>query len=198
MNFKKAIISIFLIFAILSTTTVAFAAQQDWNGKTFEVPNGYSVGTPGSNKIGMMCGKEAVVLENFNQEKLDELNKESKPINETTYKIEDTEVTEYIFENEEGNLHFIKFSKDGKDYDLTYEDLKAAEEEEEEPAAEENATADNATADNATGNNTTEENATSDNATENSTASEEATDSFNGADKESPAYIIISSMKSKK
>lgn len=183
MNFKKAFISIFLIFAILSTTTVAFAAQQEWNGVTYEVPNGYSVGTSGSDKIGMMYGKEAVVLENFNQEKLDELNKESKLINQTTYKIEDTEVTEYLFEKEDGNLHFIKFNKDGKDYDLTYEDLKAAEEESEEPAAEENATADNATADNAT---------------ENSTASGEAADSFNGADKESPAYIIISSLKVKK
>jgi len=193
LNFKKAFISIFLIFAILSTTTVAFAAQQEWNGVTYEVPNGYTVGTPGSDKIGMMYGKEAVLLENFNQEKLDELNKESKLINQTTYKIEDTEVTEYLFEKEDGNLHFIKFNKDGKDYDLTYEDLKAAEEESEEPAAEENATANNTTVDNATANNTT-----ADNATENSTASGEAADSFNGADKESPAYIIISSLKVKK
>lgn len=196
MNFKKAIISIFLIFAILSTTTVAFAAQQDWNGITFEVPESYSVGTPGSDKIGMMHGKEAVVLENFDQEKLDELNKEMKPTNETTYKIEDTEVTEYVYEREEGKLHFLKFNKDGKDYDLIYEDLKAAEEE--EAPAEENATADNATENNTTDANATADNTTDANATENSTASEEEADSFNGADKESPAYIIISSIKAKK
>ena len=191
MKFNKSIISILMLFAILSTMTAAFAADQSWNDVTYTIPDGFSVGTPGVQKIGMMDGKQSVILEKLNESRLDELKEASKPVDEKTYKIEDTDVTETVFDTETGKLHFLKFAKDGQDFDLVYEEFIG---EEEEPAEE----ADNATADNTTEDNATQDNATADNATEDANATEESSDDgFDATKEDSPANLIIRSLKIK-
>ena len=112
LKFNKSIISILMLFAVLSTMTVAFAADQSWNDATYTIPDGFSVGTPGVQKIGMMDGKQSVILEKLNESRLDELKEASKPVDEKTYKIENTDVTETVFDTETGKLHFLKFAKD--------------------------------------------------------------------------------------
>ena len=112
-----------MLFVVLSTVSTAFAADQSWNDLTFTIPDGFSVGTPGVQKIGMMDGKQSVILEKFNESRLDELKEASAPVNEKTYKIEDTDVKETVFDTDNGKLHFLKFTKDGKEFDLVYEEL---------------------------------------------------------------------------
>lgn len=199
MNTKK-LFSITLIFVILASTSVVFATDDiDWNGISFTVPDGFSTGTPGADKIGMMYGKQSIVLENHSDEKFNELKQESEPKENKTYKIDDTEVTEYVFERELANVHFLTFTKDGKQYDIIYKDITATDEEEEEPT-EDNATENNTTEDNTTQNNTTEDNATDTNTTdENATQEDKASeDTFNVTSDDNPVNIIIKSIKTSK
>ncbi|RAP46215.1 MAG: hypothetical protein BZ136_07790 [Methanosphaera sp. rholeuAM74] len=198
MNTKK-LFSITLIFVILASTSVVFATDDiDWNGISFTVPDGFSTGTPGADKIGMMYGKQSIVLENHSDEKFNELKEESEPKENKTYKIDDTEVTEYVFERELANVHFLTFTKDGKQYDIIYKDITATDEEEE--PTEENTTENNTTENNTTENNTTEDNATDTNTTdENATQEDNASeDTFNVTSDDNPVNIIIKSIKTSK
>ena len=192
MKFNKSIISILMLFAVLSTMTVAFAADQSWNDATYTIPDGFSVGTPGVQKIGMMDGKQSVILEKLNESRLDELKEASKPVDEKTYKIENTDVTETVFDTETGKLHFLKFAKDGQDFDLVYEEFIGEEEEAPADEAAENATEDNATAENATS-----DNATAENANEDANSTESANDGFDATKEDNPANLIIRSLKIK-
>ena len=176
--------SILLLFVVLSTLSVAFAADQNWNDNTFTIPDGFSVGTPGLHKIGMMDGKQSVILEEFNESRIEDLKSESKPVDEKTYKIEETDVTETVFDTETGKIHFLKFAKEGKDFDLVYEEFIG--EEEESHAEEANATDANATDANATDANATDANAT-----------ESSDDGFDATSQDSPANLIIKSLKVK-
>lgn len=205
MKFNKTIISTFMIFVILLTMSAAFAADQDWNDYKFSIPDGFSVGTPGVEKVGMMDGKQSVILEKYNESRLEELKGESEPSDELTYKIEDTDISETVFDTETGKAHFLKFNKDGQDFDLVYEEFIGEDEEDDEDADDESEDdeSEDDSEDDESDDNSTDDNSTDDAEDDSEDDSEddedddEDDDSFDASSPDSPANLIIRSLSVK-
>jgi hypothetical protein len=191
MKFNK-LIYLLLFIAILGTTSVASAATEaTWNDISFTVPDGYNTGTPSPDKIAMVNGGNRILLETFDEEGLNELQKESELKSNTTFNMNDLDITELQFETETGTKYLFLFTKNDQNYQISYFEPAPADEEEEESEdtqEETNETEDNAT-DNA--NDTAEE--TNETAEEDSEENSESTFDIN--DTANPVNVLINSLK---
>ncbi len=166
------LIYVLLFIAILGTTSVASAVTEEtWNDVSFTVPDGYNTGTPSAEKVSMVSNGDRILLQYFDEDGLNELIEESELKSNETFNMNDLEINQLEFETESGTKYLFLFSKDDKDYQISYFQPAPADEEED----------------------ATDESADSEETSEESDDAQE--DTFDINDAENPVNILINSLK---